>query len=214
MNIKHESKGFSLVELGVSLSIIGMLVAAVVAGANVKSKLELNQIVEDVGNIGKAVKEFKQTYNGYPGDMFDAEDKFGATPTNNGNGDNDMADGSESFLFWQHLNLAGLIEGNYNGTSETMITPITKGIYVASKTTTGNVVISAQKSAGVGLFTTKQAWEIDTKYDDGIPTSGTIIATDGAGETAQDCANTTANPDEFKLSNNTESPCVLNFYIE
>lgn len=214
MNIKHKQKGFSLVELGMSLTIISLVVAAVVAGANVKSKLELNQVLEDIGNIGKAVKEFRKLYNGYPGDMFDAEDKFGATPTNNGNGDNDIADGTEPFLFWQHLNLAGLIEGNYNGTSDTMTTSIEKGIFVASKTTTGNVIISAQKSGGVGLFTTKQAWEIDTKYDDGIPTSGIIIARDGAGETAEDCVNITANPDAYKLSNTGESPCVLDFYIE
>ena len=76
------------------------------------------------------------------------------------------------------------------------------------------MIVSVQKSGGGSLFSTKHDWEIDTKYSDCIPTSGTIIVTDGAGEIAQDCTNTTAKNEPFGLSNNIESPCVLNFYIE
>ncbi len=75
-------------------AIISLLVVVIFTGVNVKSKLELNQVIEDIVNLVKAVKEFKTLYNGIPSDMFDAEEKFGATPTNNGNGDNDMADNS------------------------------------------------------------------------------------------------------------------------
>ena len=59
MNNNTKQKGFSLVELGVSLTIIAMVIAAVVAGSNLKDKFELNQAMEDIGNINSAVKEFK-----------------------------------------------------------------------------------------------------------------------------------------------------------
>jgi len=216
MNRLYQQKGFSLVELGVSLTIIAMVIAGVAAGVNLKNKLELNQVMEQVGHIGTALKTFKKTYNGYPGDMFDAEDKFGAADTNNGNGDFDLADTDETFLFWQHLSLAGLIEGNYNGTTDTKTSPLKNGVYTVTKTTsTGDIFISLQRTgANTGMLTNKQAWDIDTRFDDGIPTSGIIQAVDGAGETAGDCVNTTPTPDAYNLSNDDEEPCVMRFFIE
>ncbi|MDA0782667.1 MAG: type II secretion system protein [Rickettsiales bacterium] len=232
MNDFNKQKGFSLVELGMSLSIIAMVIAAVVAGANLKEKFELNQAMEDIGNINSAVTEFKDIYNGYPGDMFDAEDKLGSTETNSGNGNNAIEasatgtiDGTagavnEQTLFWQHLAISGLIEGSYDGATEFMKAPISKGIYTVSKTSTGGLLILLERARTIvtglprGILTTKQSWEIDTKFDDGIPTTGVIQAQDGDGETAQDCVNTTTTPASYKLSNTGEAPCVLIFLVE
>jgi prepilin-type N-terminal cleavage/methylation domain-containing protein len=236
MNIRDEQKGFSLVELGITLSIIAMIIAAVVAGTNLKDKLELNQVIEDIGNISEGVKEFKTIYNGYPGDMFDAQDKFGWDNTNGGtdggDGDNQIEtsatgavnqNGStgtvnETTLFWQHLAIAGLLEGSYNGTSDVMESPISKGLYTVSKNSTESVVITLGKVNSPthkrGLLTTKAAWELDTKFDDGKPTTGVLQAELGSDHSAGDCINTTPDPDEYNVSNTGESPCVMNFFIE
>lgn len=212
-------KGFSLVEMAVVISIIGLLVGAIVAGNNIKKRLQLNQVVTDVGTINTALQEFIKAYSGYPGDLFNAEDKFGASSTNNGNGDSDLDSGEEQLLFWQHLALSGLITGSYDGVTDgkagKMEAPIKAGFYNARKTSASSpLFIRVSKANDAGLFTPKEAYDYDVKYDDGSPETGSIRAVDGAGETAEDCVIVSTTPDTYKLTNNTESPCVIDFYLE
>lgn len=221
------SRGFSIVELSVSIAVIAMIVAAVVAGSSLKHSLELSQVVTDISNISTAVKNFKASYMATPGDMYNAEDKFGAANTDDGNGDNDLgtAEGTdtntnETLLFWQHLKLSGFIEGTYdgatNGVGGIMQGPLQYSAFTASKAAGGILTISVSKinasggTPGYGLFTTKEAFDYDGKYDDNNPTTGTIRASDGTGETAGDCVSGGA----YNLTNNSESPCVVSFQIE
>lgn len=205
-----DNSGFSLVELGIVVSIIGLLVAAITAGASMKTKLEVIEVVNKIGDINNAYQEFQKSYGHIPGDVYNAAELLG-TGITGGNGDNDLADGSEAFLFWQHLSLSGLIDGTYNGTSDKMRMPIKYGEFTAVKATAAaNLYIIASKAGSVGLFTTKQGFDIDSKYDDSNPTTGVIRAADGAGETAGDCVSGGAH----NLTNNTESPCILHFYLE
>lgn len=222
-----KSAGFSILEISITLTIIALIVAAVTAGKNIKDRLELNQVVDGVGNISTAVATFKATYGNLPGDIFNAEETFGQTETNCGNGNNaiessvtgvvDGASGAvnETLLFWQHLALAGLIDGTYDGTTSgvggLMQGPLKYSFYTVSKATaSGKMAITVSKSGSVGLFTTKQGFDYDTKYDDGNPSTGNIRGIDGTGETAGDCNNAGA----YKLSNSSEAPCVMVFYIE
>lgn len=211
----HTSKrGFSILEMAISITIIALLVATVTAAKSLKTRLELNQVIEDISNVGQAVKTFQSQYSAIPGDMFNATSTFGSSATTNGNGDNDLADGSEAFLFWQHLALAGMIEGTYDGSSQTMTASMKNGIFTAVKASgTGALYISASKSGNTGLFTTKQAFDFDSKFDDGSPETGSIRTVDATGETAGDCINTTPNPDVYNLANTSESPCVIQFYL-
>ncbi|MCE3232092.1 MAG: prepilin-type N-terminal cleavage/methylation protein [Rickettsiaceae bacterium] len=224
-----KSQGFSILELTISITIIALIVAAITAASNMKSKLELNQVVDDIGNTSSGLKVFKTTYNGIPGDLVNAEDAFGVTSTDSGNGNNFLGttDGSgtnknETLLFWQHLSLAGLIEGSYdgitNGVGGRMEAPVKRGLYGAIKTSghslLGNSLnISVGKASDYGLFTTKQAYNYDTKYDDGTPNTGTIRAADGTGETAQACV-TTGSPQTYTLTNSSGTPCIIFFAID
>lgn len=110
----------------------------------------------------------------------------------------------EPFLFWQHLALSGLIPGEFTGTpgpsgatmSEHIVgenAPASKfsqggwsALYFEGGSTNqyahnyGNTfVIGAERSpyaANGKLFTPEEAWNIDTKLDDGQPARGNTIA--------------------------------------
>jgi type II secretory pathway pseudopilin PulG len=219
MNKRTNLNGFSILEMTITITIIALIVAAITAGSNMKTKLELNQVVDDISDISSAVKQFNTTYSGLPGDLFTAETSFGAANTDNGDGNNYLSGASEPLLFWQHLALAGLIEGTYdgvtNGPGGKMQTPLKHGVYSAIKASGGKLNISVSRAIGTdglayGLFTTRQAYNFDSKYDDSNPTTGSIRAGDGSGETAGDCYSTTV----YNLTNSDEAPCVMYFYLE
>lgn len=218
-----QCKGFSLLELAVSLTIIGLLVAAIVAGQNIKSRLELNQVITDVTNISKALIEFENQHGSLAGDMWNAEDVFGSGNTNNGNGNGELTDigaSDERLLYWQHLSLAGYLEGSYDGVTDGdggRFTSTLKASLIGADTlwprgggTHGDAYLYVEKtSAGNGLFTIKEAYDFDTKYDDSMPRTGAIRATDGADTGVNSCI---TGSDTYDLTNSAQTPCVLNFF--
>tara|TARA_B100001123_G_scaffold351653_1_gene402743 strand:- start:431 stop:1207 length:777 start_codon:yes stop_codon:yes gene_type:complete len=109
----------------------------------------------------------------------------------------------ENFGMWQQMANAGLIEGSYTGISGTGGTndaeinenvPASKlsnsGWYMHYYSTVGNAydyafnygnhfvfgVDEANSATSAAAMTTEEAWNIDTKLDDGLPASGKIIA--------------------------------------
>jgi prepilin-type N-terminal cleavage/methylation domain-containing protein len=107
---------------------------------------------------------------------------------------------SEGFQFWKQLQLAGLIEGQYTGTAGSGSTTLsTPGINIPRAKLGNNLgwlANNATNYAGDAIayaldygnnfwlrsdpetpyLTPEEAWNIDTKLDDGKPAYGTIIA--------------------------------------
>jgi prepilin-type N-terminal cleavage/methylation domain-containing protein len=129
-------RGFTLLELSIVLVIIGILTGGVVAGQALIQAAMLNKVMTDLRKFVTAVNVFQNKYEALPGDISNATYYWGAagTPTNtwagcyskvgtgtqtcdgNGNGQIFESDGyTEMYRAWQHLALAGLIEGSYNG---------------------------------------------------------------------------------------------------
>lgn len=128
------------------------------------------------------------------------------TTTCDGNGDgnigNPPAQYYEMVLFWQHLSQAGLVDGSYTGIpGDGHVREHTPGINSpASKFPNGGWSITYFSGGSVNqyamdygnafifgaeratypttgkLLTPEQAWNIDTKMDDGLPAKGNVIA--------------------------------------
>lgn len=138
----------------------------------------------------------------------------------------------ERFQFWRHMALAGLIEGTYTGyaTSASVDGVSAGGNVPKSRLSNGvwwetemspagytvadysnGLLISAINSSGslVGgfLFKPEEAWNIDTKLDDGKPAYGKILsrsATSGCAVSDDGSAASANKPQaSYNLANNT-----------
>ncbi len=138
-----KNKGFTLVELSVVLVIIGLLVAGLFVGTSLIRSAELREVIGEYDRYTKAIKEFQDKYQAFPGDMSNAETVWGSdatcptTATNttikiatcNGDGNGrigasttagvlDTTYSYEWFRAWQQLSNAGLLDTKFTGVKE------------------------------------------------------------------------------------------------
>lgn len=161
-----------------------------------------------------------------------------ATCNGNGNGTIDTANVTafaERFSIWKHLANAGLVEGNYTGrTAGAMggysavinsnvpaakISPaffdITIEQYIA--TDTSNFALGEQFNAinifgsltgGGPVFLPEEAWNIDTKLDDGRPAQGFVLSTKRSASDAPNCTTSDALDAAYDLTVKSKN-CIL-----
>ncbi len=116
-------RGFSLVELSISLVIMGLIVAGIVGGATLINNAELKGILSEANELKGAIKQFELVYDGLPGDL-DGETDFswdiagdaGAT-TSDGDNDGfiDVETSEEPFMAIYQLQKADLLGGEFTG---------------------------------------------------------------------------------------------------
>lgn len=140
--------GFSLIELSIVLVILGLLTGGILGGQALIRAAELRAVSTEYNRWVTATQTFRDKYLGLPGDLTNAHLFWGARDGNNGYG-NDCrmetnASGTcsgngngiiigwdgvdeittsatyETYLFWDHLVRAGLIEGRYSGNPATI----------------------------------------------------------------------------------------------
>ncbi|MET0155330.1 MAG: prepilin-type N-terminal cleavage/methylation domain-containing protein [Rickettsiales bacterium] len=214
------SSGFSLLEMAVSLTVIALIVAALTVTQQIKTRLELNRVIDDRARLEEALTSFSTQYSALPGDFWNAAAIFGADKTKGGNGNSllekDAENGDETLLFWQHLQLAGLIEGTYDGTTDgqggRMAASVPKAFYGAGTEdywgdTENAPYVVAERPSGGGAFSPAQAYDYDTRYDDQNPLAGTIRARDPEGE-ENACISVAG---KYRLDNESDRACRLYF---
>ncbi len=129
--------GFTLIELSLVITIIGLLIGGVFLSNDLVRQFKLRSVLTDFDQFQSAILTFKIKYNGLPGDITNATNFWGTNPncntgtvgtgteTCNGNGNSAIDLGGpsqvpprEQFYVWQHLVNAGLIRGAYTGVSD------------------------------------------------------------------------------------------------
>lgn len=107
--------GFSLVELAIALTVIGLLLAGLVKGQELIDNARTNRVVIDLNNIQTAMSNFKRMYNALPGDILNAPDRIpdcaNAPCNGDGNGDYRIHTGSAA-------NSNPFLDQNYPAQSE------------------------------------------------------------------------------------------------
>lgn len=145
----------------------------------------------------------------------------------------------EMFMYWQQLALAGLVEGTYTGISGTGGGPhavigtnvprskiATAGWSLASfvpaagdvtnyfASDYGNVFFYGAATAGnvtaAGALRPEEAWNIDTKLDDGKPSSGGVM-TGKLGSVFLNSCSTTATASTAEYALTTTAACAIIF---
>lgn len=199
MNQPRYSTGFSLVELSIVLVILGLLVGGILAGKSLIHAGELRKVGTDITSYRTAAFAFKDKYFAMPGDMANAS-SFWPTAFN-GYGNGVLGWSHRGLNFWNHLQQAGLLPGSIapvtSAVTEVVIdTHVPRCplgncgysmAYYSVWTTqphlqTRNVLVmggpatNSYTSTNLSNFRGEDNWNIDTKYDDGQPDLGLILA--------------------------------------
>lgn len=250
-------QGFSLVELAVVLVILGLVAGAITVGANLIRNAELRNTVAELDGFDKGYTYFREKYKSVPGDMVDATDAWGVRAgtgndttcrdtkgsyngTCNGNGDNKVDETNsnstifERFLFWQHLSLAGFIDGRYTGASGTAsafdripgvntpllsigaqyhITPVYLGTFSGNGQYFDSIFNANTLLMGDYALKPEELWSVDTKIDDGLPVSGKVRSLKASASWSPNCTTSDATSAAYNTTNMTKT-CILLYLLD
>jgi hypothetical protein len=204
---------FSLIEISVVLIIISFIVGGITVGSNLVRQSYLKAVISEFNSIQTAINNFYTTYNALPGDFAYAGNLWSsnaACPNSvapvgcNGNGDGIInfngPTGSETFRSWQHLSLAGMVNGIFTGTKTEIYQYPSKypqGIYTLRYSDpwahgpADNLIEFGKWMGQVatgGLLLPIEAYSIDLKIDDGYANSGILYGNDGDSITTGYCS--------------------------
>lgn len=223
-----KNAGFTLVELSISIVIIGLLIAGVLGGQTLIDASRRQALVADIQDLLQATVDFSETYTALPGDWSQASNFFsGAT---SGNGNNDVGDQNlERSAAFEHLSLTNFIEGTYTTTdSDYPYTPnvdVPKGafpasVYVFEHFASGDDYGNNVDASGVvidhldgetGFTDPETAQTMDLKIDDGVHNTGLVVIQNSEAAACNDencCVNESAS-DKLNLQDGSDDNCEM-----
>jgi prepilin-type N-terminal cleavage/methylation domain-containing protein len=226
--------GFTLVELAISLMIIGLLLGAVLKGKELIANARVTQTVRQLKSYDTAVTAFRTVYNAWPGDIVDPSTRITDCTTSpcstSGNGNSMIDVNDEITNFWLHLAKGGFISGvDMTKTSwypDMVQTPFGGCNYVSYQTSPADPGTPSQVNPLSGnlytiyacnpnddeimLFTPNQEAQIDSKMDDGQPFSGDVRGNTHDAGSQGTCVDTSNN----YIESDHKSTCEFSYLIQ
>jgi prepilin-type N-terminal cleavage/methylation domain-containing protein len=204
---KHQ-QGFTLVEIGVVLVVIGLLLGAVLKGQELINSARVNNLAQSVNGYRTAINAFQDRYRMTPGDSATATTNVGTGAVNCTTlcGDGLINNFQNVSLVNNHLSVAGFYSGPVL-TSEATTAPTANGylnnpnngpIFVGYFDQFANPGGTFGGSFATGIYTganmsSKMMGELDRKLDDGNGWTGSMRYAGGTlgGGAAATCVSAT-----------------------
>ncbi len=210
--MKSKQTGFTLIEIAIVLVIIGLLLGGVLKGQELINSARVKNLATDFRNIPVYIYGYQDRYRALPGD----DATIGTANTHLAGGTacapaaankcavgNGVIDGAwnnqdittESYVFWQHVRLAGLAPGP----TDTTLAPAaylptnSAGGFIGIQSNNANFTTITQNSAGAASLMTgsyiicsegilgRFAAQLDVTMDDGNTDTGSMRTVDPAG---------------------------------
>jgi prepilin-type N-terminal cleavage/methylation domain-containing protein len=156
--------GFTLVEIAIVLIIIGLLIGGIIKGQAMIKNAKVKRLVADFDGMRAAVLTYQDKFGMLPGDENDPNTPIGDTNNGDNDGTFDETDGWEL----QDMRLAEILPG----TGITLATNAFGGtlrVDYINISGNANYIVATNIPAEV-------CQEVDSKYDDGVRTTGEIRA--------------------------------------
>jgi len=116
---RSEQSGFTLIEFAIVMLIISLMITLTAKGNELLNNTTVKMLTFDFHNIQLAINGYRDEFHALPGDDRRASAHLPDTgaPVTNGNGNsiiggNWNSTSGESFNLWQHVRLAGLMQGS------------------------------------------------------------------------------------------------------
>ncbi|PIR31547.1 MAG: hypothetical protein COV36_08185 [Alphaproteobacteria bacterium CG11_big_fil_rev_8_21_14_0_20_44_7] len=234
-------KGFTLVELGIVLVVIGLLTGAVIVAQNLTETAKLQSVIAQLLKYKDSAHQFKDKYGGWPGDMPNASSFWdvdaSGSGTHDGNGDGDIRDAiastpasDERVVFWQHLSKAGYLAQDYTGTWYVENGQFThaginvpamsygKGPHAKLRNFIQITWVTAYTAYSPNFLAMASGFVFtadDARYIDYKIDDGKPISGDVLVASTSSCATATSNPSDYDIYSTTEQCAVLfNAHLE
>jgi prepilin-type N-terminal cleavage/methylation domain-containing protein len=221
--MKRKQSGFTLIEIAIVLVIIGLLLGGVLKGQELINSAKVKNLATDFRNIPVFIYGYQDKFKALPGDDAAVVAHVNGTlATTGGTVGNGLIEGAwnsytateESYLFWQHVRLAGLTSGPtvvpgtpVAGDGYKPVNAVGGEIGIQSGTTVVAsapiVDLQATPAAIRGTYIIcspnilgKFAKQLDIQLDDGETSTGSMMSTPTSGYAIGKSAVTTANIDD------------------
>lgn len=185
----NKQTGFTLIELAIVLVIIGLLLGGVLRGQELINSARVKSLTRDFQNIQVYLYTYQDRFKAIPGDDSRVVAHVAGTlatssgPTANGQigGEWDSATATdESFLFWEHVRLAGIAPGSTNTGAAEYVPVNTNGARMGIQTLNGMTEITSFTNGSFAICSDgilgRDALQIDTTLDDGNTGAGSVQA--------------------------------------
>ncbi|MDX2095550.1 MAG: prepilin-type N-terminal cleavage/methylation domain-containing protein [Alphaproteobacteria bacterium] len=208
---RRTTRAFTLIELSIVLVIIGLLVGGIASFNSYSRNARLSTLMNESKILITAFGQFQDRYGAPPGDYSVASSAW--TGAGNGDGNGLIRAGVvalplERYYVFQHLALAGFIQGTYTGavnanggatiglnvvggavdTSAFIFDhpdaldgvvsgdPLYFDGFYGNLLRVAGVIGTAATIPDQPFLTPKQAYQIDDKFDDGLPALGNVTS--------------------------------------
>lgn len=188
-----KQSGFTLIELAIVLVIIGLLLGGVLKGQELINSAKAKNIASELKNAQIFIYGYQDKFRAIPGDDQNADRNINdatvaTTPTGATLGNaqingawNSTTATDESFLFWQHVRLAGLATGPTDVTDPNYLPRNADSGRVGVQSTNGFTTITGLATAGQYVVCSENivgrlVKQIDVSLDDGESSTGALRA--------------------------------------
>ncbi len=174
----NNTNGFTIVELAIVMVVIGLLIGVILKGQELIANARYKAVISQASDLTNAYYTYLNQYGKYPGDDITATSRWGTAvpPTADGN-NNGKIDGLEPRRANQHLALAGIITGSYNGTTQDI--PVARYSGICTATFTAAPAALQTLCANAINYTNlpaEAAQALDTALDNGVDSTGKVQA--------------------------------------